>query len=655
MLKVKKMSAVALTLSLLTGCFGGLAVSASDNVNVIQTYDSKVGFKAASAAKKQGADHWYYREYSAGKSTELKYNSGKNGNAWGWYSDDYSGSVREDAMNASPTFDTEMTFKSDFKGLIRIKSSIVQMAWTNYIGDGVIASISKNSKELWTAEVLGGTPVETELTVSVKKGDEINFRVNCNAYNAYDAFAWWPIIERIEGEYVSDDSFTYYQFDGMEKTQLTVDESFNDGEGGYLSSEYYTNGSGFLTDSKIMAGQKYSLIKSLELPGFGRYRVYGYLNTSDTKGGGNIVTILKNDEIVWKQLFVEGEDGRFDVRMLADKGDVIDIMVSANEFVGYNAADWQCEITGPYMPAISVCDSTSIGGMGGATDGEVTNLGSIATSGSDLIDVYSIKYDKKYPMTWDSSSKTWKSSITGDGGYISETKTMPGYYSETVMEQTIDKNGTIRLSGKFGVSANSDGVLAKIYIIKKDSGKQSLLWSSRVGGERSVRWDEKYDTCYFNYNVDAVANVEVGDIIKYVFNHWRIINNDNTDINTVEFRYITAPVLSETTKWKAENSIIVDTVAQKIYKDATEQNVTVKLEDETFYILKSDAAKLGFDTSGLSGDYVSVREVAENAQKAVNWVGDRYIMIYDGIPVMFGYAENCEIKAVLEKGGSLFE
>lgn len=653
MSKIRKFGACAIALSLICSCFSYLNVVAADNA-VIATYDSKAGFKASTNGGKQGADHWYYREYSAGKSTELKYSGGKNGNAWGWYNEDYTASVREDAMNASASCDTEMTFVSDFKGVIRIKSSIYQMSWTNYIGDGVAASISKNSKELWAEDVLGKTPSETEITVSVKKGDEINFRINCKSHNAYDAFAWWPVVERIEGEYISDDSYTYYQYTGNDKKEIKIDEDFNDGEGGYLSDEYFVNGSGFMTDSLVMASENTALGKTLTLPADGKYRVYGNLNATDTRGGGNVLSVLNGENLLWKQLFIPGEEGKFDIRFRALKGDVVTVKVEANDYVGYNAAEWQCEIEGPYIPANDLCDATTVSGLGGATLDNGMTIGAIATSGSDKVRVYSVKYDKEYPMEWDSSSKTWKSQISGDGGYISETKAMPGYYSETVMEQELEKDGTVRFSGKYGVSGNSDGVLAKIFIIKKDTGAEELLWSSRVGGERSVRWDEKYDACYFDYNVNVVENVKAGDKVKYVFNHWRLINNDNTDINTVKLNYITAPVLSETTKWKLKQSIVLDTESNKVYKDGVEQSVTVKVEEDTTYILKSDAQKLGLSVNGAGGDYIPVRSAAEAAGKAVNWVADRIVTIYDGIPVMFGYGESAEIKAVFEKGGSLF-
>lgn len=658
MLKLKKIGVAAVAVSMLASCFGGFFASASTDVTVIQSYESKKGFEASQKQQKQGADHWYFREFGAGKSTNLTYSGGKNGNAWGWYNSDYSASVRADAMNASTLCDVEMTFKADFKGVVRIKSSIQHMAWTGYQGDGVDAKILKNSTELWSAEsVKGADPTVTELTVSVKKGDEINFRLNAKAHNAYDAFAWWPVVERVEGEYISDDTATYYQYDEETKqeTQLAINESYNDGEGGY----YAADKTAVMSDSTVMPSKKYSLIKRVKLESNGRYRVNGVMNSTDSRGGGNLLTISKNGVDIWKQLFISGEDGKFDVRMLAKKDDVIDVKVSAYNFTGYNMCEWECGIS-KFLGTVDVCDASSIGGVNGATlDGEGTTLGAIATSGSDNVKAYSVRWDVPHEMKYDSSAKKWTTTVSGDGGYISADKALPGIKADTVLEQTIDKEGTIRFSGNLGVSGNSDGVLAKIYIVK--DGKEELLWSSRVGEERSVRWDETYDTCYFVYDVNAVADVEVGDKIKYVFNHWRLVQNEDTTINNLKINYISEALLSNTTKWKLNQSVVADMQTGKIYKDGKEQTAKLYRTDDTTYIAKTDAAALGLDNSKVPAEEINgvscipIRAAAEANGKAVNWAADRFVLIYDGIPVMFGYPELSEIKAVTDKGGSLFE
>ena len=52
---------------------------------------------------------------------------------------------------------------------------------------------------------------------------------------------------------------------------------------------------------------------------------------------------------------------------------------------------------------------------------------------------------------------------------------------------------------------------------------------------------------------------------------------------------------------------------------------------------------------------LAVRKAAESSGKNVDWAADRLVLIYEGIPVMFGYSEISEIKACLDNGGDLFE
>lgn len=643
MFGLKKFRSISLAIAcmMLAVCFGGLSASAEE-VTVLATYDSKTAYNE----KTQGAGNWYYREYSSGKNTDMTW----QGDSKGWRSADGEGDIKIDGMGASGVCDTDLVFTSDFKGVIRIKSSAVQMAWTGYQGDGVAASISKNTKELWSGDVYGAEPVETELTVSVKKGDEIHFRINCKAHNAYDAITWWPVVERIQGEYVNDDKCTYYQFDGSRETQLTEDPSFNDGEGGYIAAD----GIAFMSDSAVMPTDSYSIIKRCTAGENGRYRIYGSLNSADSRGGGNIVTISKNGEKVWKQLFVENEDGNFDVRMLASKGDVFDVMVSVNTFTGYNRSEWDCSVV-KYMGTLP-CDASSIGGSTYATVSEY-DLGSLAEPGRADVRFYSVMRDVEYPMTYDSASQMWKSQIAGDGGYVSANKALPGRKADTVMEQTINADGTIRIVGDMPVSGNSDGVLSTILL----NGEK--LWSSRVGGERSVRWDEKYDTSYFLNRVDVTAEVKSGDKLTYVFNLWRLVQNDEVDISRVKFKYISGGELSRTTKWKLKQSIVIDTANGKAYKNGAAESMRVYVGEEATYAAKGDFADVvgiadlsGVSTTVINGvEYIPIRAAAEQAGKAVDWAADRYVLIYDGIPVMFGYPEHSEISVAAAKGVISFE
>lgn len=630
----------ALAAVMLSGCIGAIPASAEE-VTVLATYDSL----AAYAKETQGADNWYYYEYSGGKTTEMNWEGGSRG----WRAADGAAYIKIDAMGPSTTCDADMVFKSDFKGVIRIKSSAVQSAWTQYQGDGTVATISKNSTELWSEVVKGATPSETELTVSVKKGDEIHFRVNYNSVYAYDAVAWWPVVERIQGEYVNDDSkYTYLQYDGSAEKQLVLDENYNDGEGRYLADD----GIAFMSDSTVMPTDKYSIIKRCSAESDGRYRISGYVESTDSRSGGNIVTVSQNGEEIWSQLCVENEKSVFDVRAFAKKGDVFDVKVSVNTFTGYNASGWDCSVV-KFMGTLP-CEASTVGGGVYSTISE-RPLGELASAGSNEIKVYTLYRDKEYPMSYDSANKVWNSTLAGDGGMFGTEKALPGRKGETVVEQTVMKDGIIRIMGDMPISANSDGVLVSIYL----NGKR--IWSNRVGGERSVRWDERFDTSYFLNTVNAAAKVKEGDVIKYTFNHWKTVLNDDVRLKDIKIKYVTGGELSKTTKWKLKRSVIADTKGGVIYNNGTPQNADIYVGEETTYIAKNDISKLGVTGEGIEAtvingkEYIPIRAAAESAGKSVDWAAGRYVLIYNGIPVMFGWSEKCEIALAAEEGGLSFE
>lgn len=258
-------------------------------------------------------------------------------------------------------------------------------------------------------------------------------------------------------------------------------------------------------------------------------------------------------------------------------------------------------------------------------------------------------------MSYYASSARWQSEVPGDGGYISAEAVSPGSAADTVMEQTISQAGLIRIEGNLPVSDKSDGVLSKIYL----NGTE--IWSSRVGGERSVRWDEKYDTSYFLNSIHVTAEVQVGDKLTFRFNRWRLAATDDVRIDDVRIKYITGSVLSKTTQWKLKKSVVVDTEAKLVYRNGASESADVFVENETTYMAVSDIPKVLGDTD-MSGqaiivngkEYLPLRDAANHAGRVVVWAAERLVLIHDGIPVFFGFPELSEISTAM-KGGGLFD
>lgn len=382
------------------------------------------------------------------------------------------------------------------------------------------------------------------------------------------------------------------------------------------------------------------------------------MNIPDVRSGGNIIKVYKNDEKIWEQLVAVGEEQIVDIGFWANKDDIIATEISVKEFTGYNHMEWECNVTRYIKPF--VCEaSTSVRHNTGII--KSYPLGSFVGSsqGANGSAFYTYKNDMVYPMTYNATEKKWKSTVPTDTGYISPTAVYPGSEwavgGDSVMEFKLPESGIINLAGPLEVNAAGDGVLTKIYI------NDELIWSNRIGGDRVVRWDEPYDVCYFLNNVNATAKVEQGDVMKLTFNGWRRRNKDDVGIANININYVSENVISDTTRWKLDNSTVIDTTAKRVHKDGVYSNVDVILHNGTTYVAASDIQKVFGEaqstaSTNINGtEYIPLRAAAESCGKSVSWAADRMALVYDTIPVFFGYPELSEIKTVLEIGGDLFE
>lgn len=406
-----------------------------------------------------------------------------------------------------------------------------------------------------------------------------------------------------------------------------------------------------------MPTEAYSLVRRFTITEDGRYRVIGTVLSDNVNSSGIVVCVYKNGTKVWSQMFPEREEGTLDVRMLTKKDDIIDVEYKINEYEGFNRASISCDVK-KFVGTLFCNADTSVGDTYGVD--EVYTLSSfIGTTQGNGAKYYSRQYDTDHLLTYNSSTKMWEDKWEGhafdDKGYISATKVKPGHIADICVDVTLPKTGTLKLGGNLPVSSAGDGLLSKIYL------NGELLWSSRVGGERSTRYDEPFDVSYFINEINAVANVKAGDKLTFSFNRWRLNSNDDTSIEDITLSYVRGSVISKTTKWKLKNSIVADTKASCIYIDGKKQSVGIKLLDGTTYIDAEAASELfgsnaeNFETKSIDGKaYTPLRAAAENADMAVLWTSDRLVLIHSGIPVLYGWPEFSEIETTLSKGGNLF-
>lgn len=641
----QRIASAILAAALQISAFCGVSAEVPEKykeANVVAKYSVS---EAWSKGPAQGIDGWYYYGYTSNDAYELTYNSANN--RWEGKEDPFP-TIRSNEMTPGNSTDGGWRFQAPQKGMYRIRGSVRQRYKSN---DGILATICKGSKVIWSENAKGeDIAFPYDEVVALKKGESIDFKVNCITNNSFKWIEWFPTVELLDAEYVAEpEDYTYYQ----KSTDGTVTQlDYNEEKDGYLAAD----GEAFVCSTEVMPTQKYSLIRRYIVPEEGRYRVFGSLEQSDKKGSGIVLTVYKNGEEVWKQLCPRGEKQTLDVRMMTSKDDIIDVEASIAEYEGYNSSSWDINAT-KYIGTL-LCAADTSSGFSYDSKSEFTLGSLIGTSqGAKNTNIYSFKNDLKHEMTYNAQSNRWESPIKDDGAYVSTEVANTGVTSTTMIETVLQQDGILRIDGDLLVSNGGDGVLAKIY--KNDN---ELIWSSRVGGERAVRWDEPFDVSYFLTEVNAVSKVNEGDKLTFTFNKWRKNTGDQINIKGITLKYVEdTTILSKTTKWKLDNSIVADTQNGVVKTYGTASSADVTLYEDTAYVSKEDLNKVLGSEATYSGDikeitgkeYIPLRAAAEQNNKSVAWAADRYVLIYDGIPVLFGYPELSEIKTLTDIGGAL--
>lgn len=615
--------------------FGSVSVFGED-APVTASY--KTGFSS-----EQGKDYWYYCYFVGNEANEMQW----NGTQYVSNSGTSLPNIKSSDLSPGSTMGSGYKFIAPEKGMVRLAGTVSQAYPESANGNGIKAHIFKGKNELWSAVVTYGNPQSYDLTIPIREGEELYFYGDSNGKADSDWFWWRPTVDYLGIDYVAEaEDSLYFQKSGDEMVQL----EFNNDTESYHASD----GIAFINREKFMPSEEYTLVKRYTAESDTRYRVHGTIKPLDARNGGTVLTVKKDGEKVWEQLFPDDKQGSFDVRMRANAGENIDVELSTAEYTGYNYSEWECYIE-PF-PGTAACTASTSVNPSYAVLSEFSLSSLTGRSSEDGVKFYSQRFSRKIPMTYDSANQKWVSGIDKDPGYFTAKAACPGKHYDSVMEYTVTKDGILKIDGDLAPGAASDGVVSKIFL------NDEVIWSSRVGGERPVRWDEPYDISYFSYNVNAVMKVKAGDTLKFSFNQWRLVSNDAVDLSNVMLRYISGDVLSETTKWKLDKSIVVDTLQKTVRKDGITESADVFVDNGTTYMAVADAERIfgaeAFDSeqkkSANGIEYIPLRTAAEEAGKSVVWAADRLVLIHDGIPVLFGWPELSEIDVALE-GGALFE
>lgn len=594
----------------------------------IVKYLTQYEYSAKMWNKTQGVDCFYYSGFGSADYIDLEYDAERK--RWKHSYSEYP-IVKSDLMLPSDNEGVGYRFEAPVRGMVKVEGSV---KITSENGN-VIAKISKGEKELWSLKLKSPTLVgEYSLEpFAVEKGDMIFFKVYANGSNANDFTAWEPTVVYTDDTYVSEmENLEYFQR-ASDGTMSKLTDSIN---GVY----YTTDKKGYISSEKVQPSDNYSLVKRYTAVGEepGRIRVLGTVSghTADKE-----VIVRKNNAEVWRQLFPANEKGTVDVRIFTQPEENIDV-----EIKGSGEAEWKCSIDEFFGTLFCTADTSRGRNI---TCNSSSYLSEILSKEST--NVYSLKYNRKFPMTYNKTDGTWKNSIDDELGAVSGHLVYPGESSDTVAEIKLSDAGRISIDGTMKVMDMCDGVLSNVYINNK------LIWSSRTGGARAVRWDEPYDVSYFLNDICVVADVKAGDVLKFAFNKWRKSKGDMVDISNVKISYISGNPLSKTTVYKLNHSTVIDlnnneTVQNGVVSASdvltNEYETVIYMEKSKLDLLLPQGYKTGEVLSQNGKSYINIKTAAESVGYSLISPVGGLAVLYDGIPVRFGFAEISEIKTAYQ-------
>lgn len=595
--------------------------------SVVQEGDTGVVANATytpSYSAVQGTNNWNLCEFCGTECNNLMQYPDESK----WKSE-YESSLYINMSNGdiSPSKDVGVGFKfiAPSTGMILLRGQIQNL------GQRVVpVKICKDTTDIWSTDAPVGYSVGYYRIIPIEKGEKVHFKVCEDQKYSDNLISWTPTVEYIDMEYPEETWYSYLQQHDGEYTALTYNQSTEK----YCASD----NKAYISHNIVNPTQDYSVVKRHVAREIGRYRIYGSFASPDADME---VSVLKNSMVIWKQLIPAGELSILDVRALLNAGDVVDVEFTALSTTAPNCTFEDLYI-GEYFTAPFVKASGSVGDNYNVI--RQTFLSDLVTNPGDAkVSFYSKRFSRELPMI--ASGDRWVSSVENDLGYFSASEVFPGAHYDSVMEITVSESGILHIDGDMRVRENSDGVLSKILL------NDETVWSSRVGEERPVRWDEPYDVSYFSNNISVTLKVKKGDKLCFSFNQWRLTDNDTVDISNVWLKYIEGDLLSDTTKWKLNNSIVIDTQKRTVKKGEIEYDADIIINNGVTYISSADANEVFSGnilaaTEIINGQpYLPVRANAEQNGDTVVWAAERLAIIYSGIPVLYGWGELSEINA----------
>lgn len=223
-------------------------IAAVEIAGAPEVYTARGGYLAGKDYSYQGANGWFYEEWSGNRRARMAWNGALG--QMGYYEGEAG--VRRAAaggswMRPGDAADAVRTFVVPQSGEVAVSGVLHKDVYSTY-GDGVKARVLKNDEQLWpkdgwqllaAADTAG---LAMKIGTPVRKGDRLHFQVNANGDAVDDDTVWDPVITyaRVESppprqaEVVVDDLEHAIRYTGRGWQKLGVTPWGGDLDQGYL-------------------------------------------------------------------------------------------------------------------------------------------------------------------------------------------------------------------------------------------------------------------------------------------------------------------------------------------------------------------------------------------------------------------------------------
>ena len=294
--------------------------------------------------------------------------------------------------------DLEFKFVPNKSGLYKLTWDISWVYGADSGSDGMTLSVINNDTELWKKNLAVTDSSDCEITTMLEVGDVVHFRADSNGTRAYDSFKGFPSVELVG---------VFYQKDENGITELTRDRCNK----AYIADDLMAR----ISDKIVMPTEKYSVVRSYPFPENSRYRIHGTISSEHKEGGGNVIRFYKNGELIREQLCLSGEDTAIDLRMLCNKGDILDIEVAVAEYEGFNFSEWNLAIES--IPAtVRDCENTTTSGYNYNVISSTKLSDYISDTSKYGTKLYTEIQAVRYQMQYDKNSGQWEETSLDKSG-----------------------------------------------------------------------------------------------------------------------------------------------------------------------------------------------------------------------------------------------